>query len=106
MLRATVLFFLIISGCQNLFAKSPRLFEADNALYQYTGGIDFTNAKKPRFWTAGVYIKAKFKGTSCELHINDEVLWGNSHNYLEIIIDDQKPFKLKLKEKIFHSYLG
>ena len=42
------------------WAKRPVFFGADHPEIQYTGRIDFTNPKMPRFWTAGVYIKAKF----------------------------------------------
>ncbi|MEP7106718.1 MAG: hypothetical protein ABI760_02025, partial [Ferruginibacter sp.] len=56
----------------NPLSDSLRLFEADNALYQYVGRIDFSNSKKPRFWSPGVYIRAGFKGTYCELWVNDQ----------------------------------
>ena len=85
------IFFLVISA-----VGKNRFFEADNTLFQYTGRIDFSNPKSPRFWTAGVYIQARFEGTSCEVIVNDEVLWGNSHNYLMIIIDNRPPLKIKL----------
>lgn len=64
-----------------------RPVEADNPNFQYVGRIDFTDPKKPRFWAPGVYIATKFRGTFCDLMINDQVLWGTSHNYLEIVID-------------------
>jgi hypothetical protein len=64
------------------------LIAADNTNIQYTGRIDFTNPKEPVFWAPGVYIKAKYKGTSCVVALNDEMLWGNSKNYIELVIDD------------------
>ncbi len=70
-------------------------FSADNPLIQYTGRIDFSNPKLPRFWAPGVYIRAKFKGSYCKIALNDQVLWGNSHNYLEIVIDNGKPFRMQ-----------
>lgn len=86
---------------QNVWSKGTNpeariaFFEADNRNIQYTGRIDFSNPKKPRFWASGVYIKAKFKGTSCEIVLNDQVLWGTSHNYLSIVIDSQEPFRVQ-----------
>jgi lysophospholipase L1-like esterase len=71
---------------------------AEDKNIQYTGRIDFSDPKKPRFWTAGVYIKAKFKGTSCEIVINDEEHEG-SHNYLMVAIDNNTPFKIKTTGK-------
>lgn len=73
-------------------------FEADNPMFQYVGRIDFSNAKQPRFWSPGVYIKAKFKGSACILLINDQELWGKNHNYLEIVIDD-KPTRIQTVAK-------
>ena len=67
-----------------------KFFAADNAFIQYTGRIDFTNPKLPRFWQPGVYITVKFKGQQCEVILNDEILWGKNHNYLEIIVDGEK----------------
>lgn len=79
--------------------KELRLFTADNPLYQYVGRIDFSNKKLPRYWSPGVYITAKFKGSECELLVNDQELWGKNHNYIEIKIDDQKPFKIQTTQK-------
>jgi lysophospholipase L1-like esterase len=62
-------------------------FAADHPFIQYTGRIDFTNPKLPRFWQPGVYIQTKFAGSHCEVILNDEVLWGKNHNYLEVVID-------------------
>ncbi len=100
-----VILFLFLSF-QNSQAQSSakknnlKLFEADNSNLQYTGRIDFSDRKKPRFWAPGVYIKAKFMGSSCEVIINDVELWGKSHNYLEVAIDNAKPFKIQTTGKL------
>ncbi len=67
-------------------SKLP-FFAADNPLIQYTGRIDFTNSKLPRFWQPGVYFNIQFTGSRCEIILNDEVLWGKNHNYLELVVD-------------------
>jgi lysophospholipase L1-like esterase len=79
-------------------AQAPVLFEADDQKIQYTGRIDFTDPKKPRFWAPGVYITAKFKGTSCEILLNDEE-YGNKHNYLEVVLDGGEPFRIQTTGK-------
>lgn len=79
--------------------KLLQFFKADNPYIQYTGRIDFSNPALPRFWSPGVYIKAKFTGSYCEVILNDEVLYGNNHNYIEIIIDNKKPFRIKIAGK-------
>jgi lysophospholipase L1-like esterase len=76
-------------------AAPVRLFAADDPLIQYTGRVDFTNPKLPKFWSPGVYIRAKFEGSDCAVVVNDEVLWGKSHNYLEIAVDNQPPIRVQ-----------
>jgi lysophospholipase L1-like esterase len=73
-------------------------FGADNPNIQYTGRIDFTNPKLPRFWQPGVYITAKFTGPDCKVVLNDEILWGKNHNYLEVVVDG-KAVRLQTKAK-------
>lgn len=76
-----------------------QLIEADHPDIQYTGRIDFTNPKRPKFWASGVYIKAKFRGTMCDVYINDEVPGGTNHNYLTIAVDNRAPIRLKTRYK-------
>lgn len=73
-------------------------FAADNPNIQYTGRIDFNNPKLPRFWQPGVYIETKFTGTDCFIIVNDEELWGQKHNYLEVVVDG-KPVRLQTTSK-------
>jgi len=93
--------FLLLGSCAKKMVHPGQdsLIEADNKAIQYTGRVDFSDPKKPKFWASGVYITARFKGPSCEAVINDEVLGGNNHNYLEIIVDNNTPVRLKLTEK-------
>jgi len=92
-----VIIFCLVLPIELSAQKTTSFFEADHPLIQYTGRIDFSNPKKPKFWQPGVYIQAKFKGTFCEIVVNDEVLWGNSHNYITIVIDNGIPIRLKVK---------
>ena len=71
------------------------MFQADNPNFQYTGRIDFSNPKRPTFSAPGVYIQARFRGTSCAVAIHDEVLWGTSHNYVELVIDNGTPMRVQ-----------
>ena len=82
-------------------AKQPALkqFKADDPRIQYFGRIDFSNKLKPRFWSAGVYIVAKFKGSACEVLLNDEVKDGNTHNYIEVAVDDQPTYRIQTTGK-------
>ena len=62
-------------------------YSPDHPYIQYTGRIDFSNPALPRFWQPGVYFNLKFTGERCEVIVNDEVLWGKNHNYLEVVVD-------------------
>ncbi|AFD07537.1 SGNH/GDSL hydrolase family protein [Solitalea canadensis] len=80
-------------------ATPPHFYPADNSLFRYTGRIDFSNEKLPRFWASGVYIEAAFEGKSCEIQLNDEMLYGKYHNYITVVIDDEQPQRIKLTGK-------
>ncbi|MDB5133666.1 MAG: acetyl xylan esterase [Mucilaginibacter sp.] len=102
MIRRFFYLFLLLA-VNPAFAKQThpvlKLFKANDPNIQYFGRIDLSNPLKPRFWSPGVYINVKFKGTSCELIIYDEV-GGDNHNYVEIAIDDDPPFRVKLTDKV------
>jgi hypothetical protein len=79
-----------------------KLFLPDHAYFRYTGRIDFSNPKLPRFWAPGVYVEAVFSGTSVDVLIHDELLWGNSHNYVSVSIDGNAAKRIKLSQRENH----
>ncbi|MBK8140476.1 MAG: acetyl xylan esterase [Chitinophagaceae bacterium] len=72
-------------------------YRADHSRIQYTGRIDFSNPVKPRFWAPGSYITIRFSGTYCVMEITDEEKWGKSHNYLQVIVNDQPAYRIQTK---------
>lgn len=50
-------------------------------------------------WSPGVYIKVRFKGSKCQVLINDQVMYGKNHNYLEIAVDNEKPYRIQTTGK-------
>lgn len=74
-------------------------YAPNNPMIQYVGRIDFTKPNLPKFWQPGVYITAKFTGKYCVVLLNDEMLYGTNHNYVEIIIDNKNFIRIKLTEK-------
>lgn len=78
-----------------------RFFGADDKHINYIGRVDLINPEKPRFWSPGVYVQAKFEGTSLEIFLNDE-RDGSNYNYIEVAIDDNKPVRIKLTQKQNH----
>ncbi|MBC7419076.1 MAG: SGNH/GDSL hydrolase family protein [Pedobacter sp.] len=94
----TFLFLLLISF--SAFAGTKlKFFKANDVRIQYVGRIDFSNSMAPKFWASGVYVQATFEGTHCDVVLNDEVLNGNSHNYISIIVDGGTAKRLQLKDK-------
>ncbi len=91
--------FLMILLTASAKENVVKFFRADDSRIQYVGRVDFSNPQAPRFWAPGVYISARFKGSNCQILINDEVMYGNNHNYIEIIIDGKNPYRIQLKEK-------
>src|SRR6185437_12870268 len=75
------------------------LFQANNSKIQYIGRIDFSDKLKPRMWAPGVYIKARFKGSKCEILINNEAPNPSNRNYLEIVVDDKAPYRIQITGK-------
>lgn len=94
------LFLLMLLFSELAVAQQVPLnfYAANHSFIQYTGRIDFSNIRLPRFWQPGVYIQTKFYGSNCEVIVNDEELWGKNHNYLEIVVDG-KPTRLQTKAK-------
>ncbi|MEJ2614929.1 MAG: hypothetical protein P8Z35_08225, partial [Ignavibacteriaceae bacterium] len=76
---------------RNNFQNSS-IIDADDPLIQYIGRFDFTNPKKVVYDWAGVYIIARFEGTSCSIRLDDH------KNEYAIIIDDHAPQLLKTNE--------
>ena len=90
-MKNTIFFiFLLASNFSFAEKKNSTFYAANNHKIKYTGRIDFTNPTLPRFWQPGVYINIKFKGTDCRIILNDEMLWGKNHNYVEIILDGKE----------------
>lgn len=87
-----VLFFIILlsfNSCSSAIMSSGTddsgIIDADNPNIQYIGRFDFSNPKTAAFDWAGVYICAKFEGTSCSVRLAD---YGNEY---AVIIDNYAP---------------
>jgi lysophospholipase L1-like esterase len=95
-----VLYFLLFVFNTGFAVKSKvSFYSADDSRIQYIGRVDFSNPLKPKMWASGAYVVIKFNGTFCDLDINDEVIYGSVHNYLEIKVDDQPAYRIQLKNK-------
>ncbi|MGK2860646.1 MAG: SGNH/GDSL hydrolase family protein [Chitinophagaceae bacterium] len=95
------LMFIILPGCREKVSCQQdelNFFAANHPYIQYTGRIDFSNPELPRFWQPGVYIQTRFEGDVCEIILNDEMLGGKTHNYIELVVDG-KETRLQTKNK-------
>lgn len=72
--------------------QNSSFIDADNPYIQYIGRFDFSNPKKVIFDWAGVYIIARFEGTSCSIRLDDH------KNEYAVIIDNHAPRLLKTNE--------
>jgi len=61
------------------------IINADNPNIQYIGRFNRSNPKRVIFDWSGVYIRAKFEGTSCSIRLID------GHNLYAVTIDNQTP---------------
>jgi len=86
-------------GANNSISDSVAFFKANHPYIQYTGRIDFSNPQLPRLWAPGCYITATFTGPDCQIVLNDEELWGKNHNYLEVVVDNNKPTRIQTTGK-------
>ena len=98
-IKFTIIALLIYGQVAMAQTDSIHLFKADNPNIQYTGRFDYSRPAVPRIWSPGGYFKARFIGSSCEIILNDEELYGKNHNYLEIVIDHNKPFRIQTTGK-------
>jgi lysophospholipase L1-like esterase len=73
---------------------TPKTYAPDDAHILYTGRIDFTDPQKPKFSAPGVYIQARFRGTSASVMLKDEFKYGTSRNYYDAVIDDATVVKI------------
>ena len=61
-----------------------------------SGGGD-TDSGAVRFWSPGVVVRMKVRG-QCMILLRDQVPNDKTHNYIEIIIDDLRMYRVKLEQ--------
>ena len=87
----------LVNSCSSDIVKSSaderETISADNPNIQYVGRFDFSNPKKIIFDWPGVYICAKFEGTSCSVRLSD------STDEYAITIDNHAPKLLTTNTK-------
>jgi lysophospholipase L1-like esterase len=100
-MKCKLLFILIVCMHPLCAQKNAHTdIDADDKLIQYTGRIDFSNPKVPKFAWPGISIKACFEGKTCKIKLKDLAQGtdesGKPHsNYYNILIDSGRIVLLK-----------
>ncbi len=94
-----LLWIFLVLLAFNASAMEGKFYKANHRFVQYTGRFDYSNPARPKAWASGAYVQLKFNGTYCSVSINDEMLWGKVLNYLEIKVDDQPAYRIRLTGK-------
>jgi len=92
-------------GQADLVDTSMIHIEPSNPLAVYTGRVDFRSRTTPVFSYPGVSIKLKFTGDAFDILLQEMGEGDEAHtNYINVVIDNDKPFVVKLnkKQKIYY----
>jgi lysophospholipase L1-like esterase len=68
-----------------------KFFEADDENIQYSGRVDFTKPKEPKFSAPGVSITTKFNGTQ----VGFKLKAAGGLNYYAAVVDDREPVVIR-----------
>jgi hypothetical protein len=71
-----------------------QVYEPDDERLLYTGRIDFTDPKKPKFSAPAVTIQARFHGTAAAVLLQDEFKYGSNRGYYDAVIDGTTVVKI------------
>lgn len=89
---------IVLTSCTSP-AKPLQLFPPNYPNIEYIGRIDYSDSTAPKYWQPGVQMQFAFTGDSCGIILQDELLWGTSYNYIQLIVDSAGK-RLKLGKAI------
>src|ERR1700722_14004168 len=97
-MQKILVFFLWSVGCGSAAAQGGgmRGFPADDPHIEYMGRVDFSNPTLPRFWNPGTVVRFRFSGVGCRIIVHDEVQYGNTHNFVVVVVDEVAAYRKKL----------
>lgn len=87
-------------------APSPKTIGGYDDLITYIGRLDKTDSVAPRQWGAGTYFTFAFNGDGAELNIADNRLYGESYNYLEVVLDGDTIGRVKTNALLNRIVIG
>jgi lysophospholipase L1-like esterase len=100
----------ILSACAPKIAPTPspdlagtlarsrdttlRTYPPDDPNILYTGRIDFSDPRMPKYSAPGVAIRARFRGTAASVMLADQFRYGTNKNYYDAVIDGATAIKI------------
>lgn len=97
MTRYILVILLAFSICNMLFAQEKlNYFAALDNNIQYCGRTIVSENKNVRCWQPGAYMQARFTGNTLKLFFVDQVQYGQNHNYVEVVLDNQPAKRIRL----------
>jgi len=86
----------MLLSCTSLLARE---YLGSSSLIRYVGRIELSGSQS-RLWTSGSYAEFGFNGDTCTLVLEDQFRYGVMHSYVEVVIDNETPIRLRLNERI------
>lgn len=87
-------------------ASGPQTISGYDDAITYIGRLDRTDSVGPRQWGAGTYFTLAFNGDGAEVNIADQRLYGESYNFLEVILDGDTIGRVKTDAVINRIVIG
>ncbi|MDI3319554.1 SGNH/GDSL hydrolase family protein [Pinibacter soli] len=94
-----ILFTLSLS-CPLMAQQKLNYFPALDSNIQYVGRTVLSEKRDVRCWAAGAYMQIRFTGNTIKLLITDQVQYGQNHNFVEVVLDNQPAKRIRLKTEI------
>jgi len=80
----TFIVAMIFVSCKN----EKQIVNGGDERITFVGRTDRTTPESPRQWAAGAYFTFGFEGQQCIVKLNDENLYGQKYNIIEVVVDD------------------
>jgi lysophospholipase L1-like esterase len=79
--------------------EETSFFLGNDKRIQYIGRFDFSDEGSPKTWAPGAYLEFDCIGTEGFITIEDELKFGKTHNYIQLVVDGRS-MRIKLNSKL------
>jgi lysophospholipase L1-like esterase len=79
--------------------EETSFFLGSDKRIQYVGRFDFSEDSSPKTWAPGAYLEFDCIGTEAFITIEDELKYGENHNYIQLVVDGLSK-RIKLNRKV------